>query len=102
MALRHLRKAVEKDSGFADAWYMQSVIFEITGQKEKAQEMIELAWLSKEVGAQCLEFLKRKTPESLEFALPFLRFKNVKKQVLTSGSSRLTKLFNEELSKILD
>lgn len=102
MALRHLRKAVEKDSGFADAWYMQSVIYEITDQKEKARETIELAWLSKEVGAQCLEFLKRKSSESLEIALPFLRFKNVKKQVLTSGSSRLTKLFNEELSKILD
>ncbi|MGI8494312.1 MAG: tetratricopeptide repeat protein [Pyrinomonadaceae bacterium] len=102
IAQRHLRKAVEKDSGFADAWYMQSVIYGIMEQKEKAQEAIELAWLAKEVGAQCLEFLNRKSSESLEIALPFLRFKNVKKQVLTSGSSRLTKLFNEELSKVLD
>lgn len=102
MASRHLQKAVEEDSNFADAWYMLSVIYGLGGENEKAREAIELAWASKEAGAQCLEFLKRENQAVTQTALPFLRLKHLKTRFLTSGSSRLTKLFHEELFKILN
>jgi predicted Zn-dependent protease len=69
MAVRHLQKTVEEDANYSDAWYMLSVIYEITGEAAKAHEAAELAWTSKEAGAQCLEFLKRKKPENLLIAL---------------------------------
>ncbi len=102
MALRHLQKAVETDAGFADAWYMLSVIYELLNDIEKAGEALELAWVSKETGAQCLEFLKRRNPENSVTALPFLRLKHLKNRLLTSGSMRLTNLFREELFKVLN
>lgn len=101
-ALRHLQKAVEEDANFADAWYMLSVIYDISDEKEKSREAAELAWISKEAGAQCLEFLKQKRHDTLPAALPFLRLQNLKNRFLTSGSSRLTRLFNEELFKTLN
>jgi hypothetical protein len=78
---------------------MLSVIYEITGEAAKAHEAAELAWTSKEAGAQCLEFLKRKKPENLQIALPFLRLRHLKNRLLTSGSSRVARLFQEELFK---
>lgn len=102
MALRHLQKAVEEDQGFADAWFMSSLIYQSLNERENARETIELAWLAKETGAQCLEFLNQRKTEPLQTALPFLRLKQVKNRYLTGGASRLTRLFNEELSKILE
>lgn len=101
MSLRHLRKAVKEDSGFADAWFMLNAVYEILNEKDKAREAIEAAWAAKEASAQCLEFLKGKKTESFQTALPFLRFKQSKNRLLTGGTSRLTKIFKEELSKIL-
>jgi tetratricopeptide (TPR) repeat protein len=102
MALRHLQKAVEEDSNFADAWYMLSVIYDISNEREKSREAAELAWMSKEAGAQCLEFLKQKRNGALPAALPFLRLRHLKNRFLTGGSSRLARLFNEELFKTLN
>jgi predicted Zn-dependent protease len=102
MALRHLQKTVEEDSNFSDAWYMLSIVYEILNDEEKAREAVELAWASKEAGARCLEFLKRKKPENLQVALPFLRLKHMKNRFLTSDSSRVTRLFQEELFKTME
>lgn len=102
MAVRHLQKAVEEDSGYADAWYMLGVVYENAGEAEKARQAAEFAWSSKETGAQCLEFLKRKNAPTVQTALPFLKFKLLKTRFLRSGSMRLTRLFNEELFKVLN
>ena len=97
IALRYLQKAVETETNFADAWFMSSVIYEDSGDQKNAQEARELALQSRETGAQCLEFLKKRSAENLTAALPFLRFQHSKNRLLTGGSIRLTKLFREEL-----
>lgn len=102
MAQRHLQKAVESDANFADAWYMLSVLYEASGDAGKSREAAELAWSSRETGAQCLEFLKEKKKENLSTALPFLRLRHLKNRLLTSGSRRLTKLFREEIFRALE
>jgi tetratricopeptide (TPR) repeat protein len=102
MALRHLQKVVEEDENFADAWFMLSVIYVNQKEEEKAGRAIELAWSSKEAGAQCLEFLKKGSQANLTIALPFLRFRQSRNRILTGGSKRLAKLFREELYKALE
>ncbi|MGI9036830.1 MAG: tetratricopeptide repeat protein [Pyrinomonadaceae bacterium] len=101
-ALRYLRKAVETDANFADAWFMSSVIYNCLNDEKRAAEARELSLRSKETGAQCLEFLKLRAPQNLQTALPFLRLRHLKKRLLTSGSARLTKLFRQELFKNLN
>lgn len=102
LALRHLQKAVETDTNYADAWYMLGLIYEMQSDETKSYQSFELAWSSREAGAQCLEFLQKKDKRDKETALPFLRLQNVKKHLLTGGSPRLSKLFKTELFKILE
>jgi Flp pilus assembly protein TadD len=101
MAQKHLQKAVEADAKFSDAWFMLGVVFEILGNKAKAAEATEKAWLTKEAGAQSLEFLKRGSHAEIETALPFLRLKQRRKNLLTAASRRLSRIFREELFKLL-
>lgn len=100
-ALRHLQKAVELDTNYADAWFMLGAVYEIQGDETRAYQSIELAWSSHETGAQCLEFLKRKGEKTPTVALPFLTLKSAKKHLLTGGSMRLSKLFKHQLFKAL-
>lgn len=102
MALRHLQKTVEGDANFADAWFMMGVVYVALRDEEKAERAMELAWSSKEAGAQCLEFLKNKNHLELKSALPFLRLRELKSRILTGGSKRLARLFREELFKTLE
>lgn len=97
----HLKKAVARDDNFADAWFMLGVVARNEGDAATASDSFERAWQSKEAGAQCLEFLKRKNPGELERALPFLHFKQTSPRLLTGGSRRLTKIFREEIYKLL-
>lgn len=101
LALRHLQKAVESDTNYADAWFMLGLIYEMQSDETKSYQSFELAWSSRETGAQCLEFLQRKDKRNMEIALPFIRLQNAKKHLLTGGSPRLSKLFKTELYKIL-
>jgi len=100
-ALHYLQKVVSLDVKFADAWFMQSVIYKILGDNESANASIQSALESKEAAAQCLEFLKRQKEPNLETALPFLHFARTK-NILTKGSLRLNKFFREQIFKSLD
>lgn len=102
IALRYLQKAIEADTNYADAWFMTSVIYRNLNDLKKTNESRANALQSKETGAQCLEFLKKNSSENLTAALPFLRFGQSKKRLLTGGSIRLSKLFRRELYKILN
>jgi tetratricopeptide (TPR) repeat protein len=102
MALRHLQKAVENDTNFADAWFMLAVIYQMTGDETKSYQSVELTWSSKEAGADCLKFMKRGVEIEIETALPFFRLKDLKKNLIMSSSIRFSKLFREEVSKILN
>jgi tetratricopeptide (TPR) repeat protein len=99
-ALHYLQKAISFDVRFADAWFMQSVIYKLLGDNENANASLQSALESKEAGAQCLEFLKRQREPNLETALPFLHFARTK-NLLTKGSLRLNKFFREQIFKSL-
>lgn len=100
-SLSNLRKAISLDAKFADAWFMQSVIYKISGDEENAAAAIKSALDAKEAGAQCLEFLKRQKEPDFETALPFLHIARTK-NLLTKGSLRLNKFFREQIFTALD
>lgn len=101
-ALQHLQKATFFDIKYADAWFMQSLIYKIFDNEESAKNTRQAALESKEAGAQCLEFLKGKTQPDFETALPFLHFNKEKKHLLTKGSLRLNKFFREQIFKSIE
>ncbi|NJM53187.1 MAG: tetratricopeptide repeat protein, partial [Blastocatellia bacterium] len=102
IASQHLQKAVETDTNFADAWFMLAVIYKLTGEETKSYQSIELAWSSKETGAECLKFMKRGSQIEVDMALPFFRLKDLKKHLIMNSSIRFTKLIRGEVSKILN
>ncbi len=97
LALKSFQKAISADIKYADAWFMQSVIYALTGNEESENNSRAAALESKEAGAQCLEFLKNKKQPNVETALPFTHFKREKNHLLTKGSLRLTKFFRERV-----
>ena len=101
-ALRHLQKAISLDIMFADAWFMQSVIYQLSDNAESAKNAMSAAFESKEAGAQCLEYLNQKKLPDLTTALPFLHFKQTDKQLLTKGSRRLSKFFRQRIFKAIE
>jgi tetratricopeptide (TPR) repeat protein len=100
-ALQHLQKAVTADIKFADAWFMQSLIYENLNSQESAENTRAAALEAKEAGAQCLEYLKGKKQPDFESAMPFLHFKKSKK-LLTGGSLRLTNFFRRQVLKSIE
>lgn len=101
-ALKHLQKAVENDTNFADAWFMLAVIYKILGDETKSYQSIELAWSSKEAGAECLKFMKRGSQIEVEMALPFFKLKDLKKNLIMGNSIRFTRIIRGEVLKILN
>jgi tetratricopeptide (TPR) repeat protein len=101
-ALQYLQKAVSFDIKYADAWFMQSVIYAAEGNEESKNNACAAALESKEAGAQCLEFLKNKRQPNIEIALPFSHFRKEKKHLLTKGSLRLTKFFRELVHRSIE
>jgi len=101
-ALRYFQKAISANIKFADACFMQSVVYKLLGDEGSAKTSLTAALESKEAGAQCLEFLKgNKTPD-FETALPFTHFKKREKHLLFNGSLRLTKFFRERIFNSID
>lgn len=101
-ALRYFQKAVSLDVKFADAWFMQSVVYKTLDMEESAENSLAAAFESKEAGAQCLEFQKKNELPDIQTALPFAHFKKKEKHLLFSGSLRLTKFFREQVYKSID
>lgn len=101
-ALNYLQSAVSLDIKYADAWFLQSVVYNFLENEESANNTRLAALESKEAGAQCLEYLKGKAIPNVEIALPFQHFKNEKNHILTSGSLRLTKFFREQVYKSIE
>ena len=101
-AMRYLLNSVETDKNFADAWFMLAVVYQILENDAKAVQALELAWSSKEAGAICLKYVKDNKRPDLNTALPFIRLKDVKKNLIMGGSRRFTKLIWGEVSKILN
>lgn len=99
-ALRHFQKAISLDRNYADAWFMQAVIYRLTDD-EREKNMLENAAELKEAGAQCAEFL-RKNKLDLETALPFRHFKKKDARILTGGALRLSRFLKSEIFKAIE
>lgn len=97
-SLNFAEKCCEKEEGFADAWFLQSMIFSKLNDLRKSAEMFDKAKQTKDLESQCVLFFNKKSDEKIETALPFL---SLKKQILTSGSRRLVRLFREKLSEAI-
>ncbi|MDQ3635818.1 MAG: tetratricopeptide repeat protein [Acidobacteriota bacterium] len=99
-SLQFYEKALEFDSKFADAWFMQGVIYSILNKQKQAAQAKHQAFEVKEAGAKCLQFHKNDFM-NMKTALPFLHFKNDKKRVLTNASVRLNKFLRRKVSESL-
>lgn len=95
-ALEYLQKAASVNSKFADARFMQSVIYQKSGDIGQAEISRQSALEDREAGAQCLEYLRRKESPEPDAALPFLHLRKGK-NLLSKGSLRLTKFFREQV-----
>lgn len=101
-SLSYLQKAVVSDSKFADAHFMQSVVYQILNQPEKAEAAVKSALDVKETGAQCLEFLSRQKEANVETALPFLHLRKKEKHLLSDNSPRLQAFLRRQILKVID
>lgn len=101
-ALKHFQEAISLDVKFADAWFLQSIIYQLAGEAESAEHAGIAALEAREAGAQCLEFLKNRKPPKMETVLPFRHFRTEKKHLLLGGSPRLCKFFREQIYKSLE
>ena len=100
-ALDYLQKAASINVKFADALFMQSIIYQGLSDIERTEKTREAALDAKEAGAQCLEYLQKKKSPELAAALPFLHLGKGKK-ILSKGSLRLTKFFREQVLKSIE
>lgn len=99
-ALRHFQNAVSLDRNYADAWFMQSVIYRKQNDHERQQNMYQNAAEIKEAAAQCTEFLRKKTTD-LEIALPFRHF-GINSRLISGGALRLAKFIKNEIVKAIN
>jgi tetratricopeptide (TPR) repeat protein len=100
-ALRHFQQAISLDRNYADAWFMQAVVYHLQRDEAREKNMLENASDMKEAGAQCAEFL-RKNNLDLEIALPFQYFQKKNARLLTGGALRLTRFLKNEIGKAFE
>jgi len=99
-ALRHFQKAIAIDRKYADAWFMQAVVYHLQAD-ERVINMLANASDLKEAGSQSTEFL-RKNKLDLDIALPFQHFIKKDARLLTGGSLRLARFLKNEIIKAIN
>ena len=99
-AQRHFQTAFLLDPQYADALFMQAVIYQSQGAKEAANNTLESVSAIREAGAQCAESLRRKNLD-LPTALPFQHFRKKGARLLTGGALRLTRFLKNEVEKAI-
>lgn len=100
-ALKHFQQAISLDRNYADAWFMQAVVYRVQRDAAREKDMLENASELKEPGAQCAEFL-RKNKLDLEIALPFQHFQKKNARLLTGGALHLTRFLKSEIGKAIE
>lgn len=103
IALRHLQKACEIDSNFADAWFLIGWIYTKDGDERSAKEAFSLALRAKDDEAQCRNLLRNAKKYALEESLvpPFAPLKLARKNPFSLFSARLQNLFEAEFKRHL-
>lgn len=93
MALRHFEMVRKCDREFADARFMESVIFRRRKERVAEAEARELALSVIQGSDQCHEFIHDPDPVDLETALPYRHFANPRAYLISGGAHRLRKYF---------
>ena len=101
-AANYFQTAISQDIKYADAWFMQSVVYHAAGDETNAANARAAALESQEAGAQCLEFLKKRKLPKIEIALPFQHFTSGKNNLLTGGARRLSRFFRERVHQLIE
>jgi len=100
-AERHFQNAGARAERYADAGFMQAVVYRKLNDEARAQASFEQAAMSKEPGAQSAEFL-RKNKLDLQTALPFQHFGKRRARLLTGGAQRLAHFLKIEIVKAIE
>jgi tetratricopeptide (TPR) repeat protein len=98
MAVRHLRKAVEMDEGYAAAYYMLGLVFARTGEEQQARDAFSAA---RSVGGNDPRYRvpARRLPgrdDAPRLSPLFSAVGHAKKRLVTGGDSRLAKVIHRE------
>jgi tetratricopeptide (TPR) repeat protein len=99
LALRHLRKAVELDNGYAAAFYMLGLVYLRAGERERALEAFEAARSTDASDPLYRQATVRRLTLSGEIpASPplFYAARQTGKKVLTGGDRRLAEVLRED------
>jgi tetratricopeptide (TPR) repeat protein len=100
-ALKIFQRANSLDPEYADAWFMQAVVYHRQNDSEREKNMLRNASELREAGAQCAEFLQKNRLD-LDAALPFQHFKKAGGRLLTNGALRLTRFLKNEIDKAIE
>lgn len=103
-AFKHLRKAVELDQNFADAWFTLGAIYLRLGDEANAKNAMNKSRDARDANAQAQAVLRnpQKYHEIADTTLFFSRLRQVKKNFLNHTSPRLAKLLRDELEIFLN
>lgn len=99
LAMRHLRKAVELDDGYAAAFYMLGLVYLRAGERERADEAFEAARAIDASDPRYRAATVRRLARSGDIpASPplFYAARQTGKKVLTGGDRRLAKVLRED------
>ena len=99
-ALRHFQKAASLDPQYMDALFMQTVVYHLQNEKDRATELLENVSAIREAGAQCAEFLQKNNLD-LTIALPFQHFRKKDARLLTGGALRVARFLKSEIRKAI-
>lgn len=96
LASRHLRKALEMDGAYGEAFYVLGLISERAGQTKLATEYFEKAGAGKFVRASLSAKSKRASP-SQDLIAPLFRVSSARsRRLITGGDRRLAEVLKED------
>ncbi len=96
LASRHLRKALEMDETYGEAFYVLGLISERGGQKELATEYFDKARAGKFIRSS-LSTKNKRQPSSQEGIAPLFRVRSAKShRLITGGDRRLAEALKED------
>ena len=98
IALRHLQKAVELDSNFADAWFMLGSVYLRLGDQDGAKSALSQCLSAHDLASQSQAILRnpKKFAEIAETTLIF-RAAQIGRNIISGSSPRFVKLLREDL-----
>jgi tetratricopeptide (TPR) repeat protein len=96
LAARHLRKALEMDDGYGEAFYVLGLVSERAGQKDLAREYFEKAGARELVKASSAPRKKQQNPRQTVVAPLFRVSPASSRRLITGGDRRLAEALRQD------